>query len=237
MSTLPLPRLLPLTMTMLGVVTATKCAEMAVAAFGGAGFPVQFAVVSPSVAADHLQEPPRPVASAARPPPATPAATAATAGTDAIPRTTPPPEAISESEKALLMALRQRNKELDAKASELAAREAILGGAEQRLGARVSELQSLQKRLEGLESTQKQREDASLQNLVKLYEAMKPREAALIFNELPMSVLLHVLERMKDVKAAAILAAMSPEKARDVTAGLAQVRTDRDTPPARPAGS
>jgi flagellar motility protein MotE (MotC chaperone) len=60
---------------------------------------------------------------------------------------------------------------------------------------------------------------------VKVYEAMKPRDAATIFNDLGMPVLLAVVDRMKETKAAAILAAMTPEKARDVTMQLAQVRT------------
>jgi flagellar motility protein MotE (MotC chaperone) len=42
-----------------------------------------------------------------------------------------------------------------------------------------------------------------------------------------MPVVLQVMDRMKDVKAAAVLSNMTPEKARDVTSGLAQMRTGR----------
>ena len=76
----------------------------------------------------------------------------------------------------------------------------------------------------------KEREDTSWQGLVKLYEAMKPRDAATIFNDLEMPVLLQVVDRMKEAKAAPVLAAMQPDKARDLTAKLAQMRTQRDTP-------
>ncbi len=75
------------------------------------------------------------------------------------------------------------------------------------------------KKLEGLDAAQKQKEDAGWQSMVKLYEAMKPKDAATIFNDLSMPVLLPVMDRMKDAKAAAIMAAMSPDKARDVTGG------------------
>src|SRR4029077_19467569 len=98
------------------------------------------------------------------------------------------------------------------------------------LSARVSELQALQTRLEALEATRKQREDTSWQGLVKVYEAMKPRDAATIFNDLDMPVLLQVADRMKEAKAAPILAAMQPDKARELTARLAQLRTRRDGP-------
>ena len=112
----------------------------------------------------------------------------------------------------------------------LAARESVLAAAEQKLTARVAELQALQKKLEALEAARKDREDASWQGLVKLYEAMKPRDAATIFNDLDMPVLLQVVDRMKEAKAAPVLAAMQPDKARDLTAKLAQMRTRRDGP-------
>jgi flagellar motility protein MotE (MotC chaperone) len=92
----------------------------------------------------------------------------------------------------------------------------------------------LQKKLEALDAAQKQKEDAGWQGLVKMYEAMKPRDAAAIFNDLALPVLLPVLDRMKDAKAAAVLSAMSPDKARDVTAELVQMRVNHDPPAASP---
>jgi flagellar motility protein MotE (MotC chaperone) len=143
---------------------------------------------------------------------------------------------VSESEKIILQELRQRRKELDTRESALATRESMLAASEQKLSVRVGELQSLQKSLEGLDAARKQKEDAGWQGLVKVYEAMKPKEAATIFNELSMPVLLQVLDRMKDAKAAAVMAAMSPEKARDVTGELAQLRTGHDPAADMPAG-
>ena len=80
-------------------------------------------------------------------------------------------------------------------------------------------------------AARKEREDASWQGLVKLYEAMRPRDAATIFNELEMPVLLQVVDRMKEAKAAPVLAAMQPDKARDLTA---QARPDAGTQRRRP---
>jgi len=105
----------------------------------------------------------------------------------------------------------------------------MLTAAEQKLTARVAELQALQKKLVAMEAARKEREDVSWQGLVKLYEAMKPRDAATIFNDLDMPVLLQVVDRMKEAKAAPVLAAMQPDKARDLTAKLAQMRTQRDS--------
>jgi flagellar motility protein MotE (MotC chaperone) len=143
--------------------------------------------------------------------------------------TAPPP--VTDAERTVLLELRQRHQELDARDAALATRESVLAAAEQKISARVAELQALQKKLEALDAARKEREDASWQGLVKLYEAMKPRDAATIFNDLEMPVLLQVVDRMKEAKAAPVLAAMQPDKARDLTARIAQMRTQRDGQP------
>ena len=129
----------------------------------------------------------------------------------------------------MLQELRQRRDELDRRDSEVAAKEAVLAAAERKLEARVDELQALQKRLEALDSSRQQREEAGWQGLVKTYEAMKPRDAAAIFNDLDMQVLLQVVDRMKEAKAAPVLAAMRVDKARELTDQLAQMRAKRST--------
>jgi flagellar motility protein MotE (MotC chaperone) len=88
---------------------------------------------------------------------------------------------------------------------------------------------ALQAKLEALEAARKQRAEANWAGLVKMYEAMRPRDAASIFNDLDKDVLLQVLDRMKEAKAAAILAAMLPDKARQATADLAEMRTRATT--------
>jgi flagellar motility protein MotE (MotC chaperone) len=135
------------------------------------------------------------------------------------------PAPVTDAERAVLLELRDRRKELDARDAVLSDRESMLAAAEQKLSARVEELQALQKRLETLDAGHRQQEDAAWQGLVKVYETMKPRDAATIFNDLGMQVLLAVVGRMKEAKAAAILAAMLPDKARDVTMQLAQSRS------------
>jgi len=134
----------------------------------------------------------------------------------------------------LLLDLRQRRQELEAREQEAAAREALLKAAEQRIGQRVEELKALESRLEALEAGRRDRDEAGWRGLVKVYETMKPRDAANIMNDLDLPVLLGVLDRMKEAKAAAVLAAMQPERARQVTAELAQQR-QRANAPARPS--
>ena len=53
---------------------------------------------------------------------------------------------------------------------------------------------------------------------------MKPKDAARIFEQLDMVVLLDVIERMKERKSAPILAKMKPQRAKEITLELAQRR-------------
>ena len=144
----------------------------------------------------------------------------------------PAPPPVSDSERALLLDLRARSTQLDAREAALASRDAVLAAAETRLAARVVELTALQHKLEALEVGRKQREDANWTGLVKLYETMKPRDAATIFNDLDMPVLLQVVDRMKERNAAPVLAAMEPERARQVTSQLAALRSRANAAPA-----
>ena len=75
-----------------------------------------------------------------------------------------------------------------------------------------------------------QRQDANWGGLVKLYANMKPREAAKIWDDLETQVLLELLDRMNERKAAPILAAMQPDRAREITEKLAAMRLKRDNP-------
>jgi flagellar motility protein MotE (MotC chaperone) len=217
---IPAPRLLPMTITALAALLVVKCGNILEAALiTGHRTPSGMVATAKAATTEPPAEKAKPAEAA---PEQKPPEAAAPEG--------PPP--ISDSERAVLLDLRQRRKELDALAVSLTARESMLAAAEQKLAARVAEMQSLQKRLEFLDAARQQKEDAGWQGLVKMYEAMKPKEAAAIFDDLSMPVLLQVLDRMKDAKAAGVMAAMTPEKARDVTAELVRMRTRHEPPPA-----
>jgi flagellar motility protein MotE (MotC chaperone) len=138
---------------------------------------------------------------------------------------------VSPAERALLLDLRKRRQALDERAALLDQREAVQTAAEAKLSARVDQLTALQARLEGLEAGREQRAAENWTGLVHVYEAMKPRDAATIFDALDMQVLLQVLDRMQDRKAAPILAAMQPDRARLATQLLAELRLRAVAPP------
>lgn len=228
------PRLLPATIAMLVVVLAAKFSFLVRLAIDS-GQPAAFITAAWAGGPDATASPEKTGEKSAAKPGAKPGdygqqikpgSGAETANVAAIPAIPDGPPPMTDGEKSVLLELRDRRRGLDAREATLASRELMLIAAEKKLSARVAELQELQKRLESLDANHKQQENAAWQGLVKVYEDMKPRDAAAIFNDLGMPVLLAVVDRMKEAKAAAILAAMVPDKARDVTMQLARMRTN-----------
>lgn len=210
-------RPLPWTIVAMALLLAVK-ANTLLQASGGAAAALGTAGRAMVPAAQASNGPAAPI------PPAPPAAPASPAE---------PP--ISEAERKLLLDLRTRRVALESQEQGLAAREAVLAATEKRLLERVDQLSALQARLEQMDAARRERDEANWRGLVKTYEAMRPRDAAAILNDMEMPVLLEVLDRMKEAKAAPILAAMLPERARAATAQLAQMRTRQVAPPTLPA--
>ncbi|MCS6921175.1 MAG: hypothetical protein NZM07_04525 [Elioraea sp.] len=134
-------------------------------------------------------------------------------------------EGASLGELAVLEDLRRRRLALEERERALAEREALVIAAERRLAARIEEIAALQRSLEAQDRAAREREEAGWRGLVRIYEQMRPRDAARIFNELEMGVLIEVVSRMRERLAAPILAGMEPEKAKALTAELALRRT------------
>lgn len=175
-------------------------------------------------------------ARASTPAPAEPTRAAAPAGQPAAPTPQPAPQQAApgptpeqQAERAVLEALRARRAEIEAREQQAVARETVVAAAERRLAQRVQELSALQQRLEALERDRAEREEAGLRGLVKLYEGMRPRDAATIFDELEMPVLVRIVDRMREAKASPVMGAMRPDRARLLTAELARMRAERPT--------
>ena len=131
------------------------------------------------------------------------------------------PTRFTQSDIDLLQALRERSLKLDERERDMDQRAAVLKAAEKRLEEKVADLDAVKLELQQMMARNNEQEDGRLRSLVKIYESMKPKEAAQIFDKLEINVLLGVVERMKENKVAPILASMAPERARQVTDMLA----------------
>ena len=98
----------------------------------------------------------------------------------------------------------------------------MLSAAERRIDTKISELAKIKATIEQLLKKHDAKQEAKLKSLVKIYENMKPKDAARIFDRLELSILLDVVERMRESKTARIMANMTPARAKSVTSALAQ---------------
>ena len=142
------------------------------------------------------------------------------------------PLMMSPSEIEVLQKLSDRRAALERRAQAVSQQEVVLKAAEQRVDEKLAKLKSMEQEIGGLVDQETQQGDARLKGLVKIYETMKPREAARIFEELDTPTVLDVIGQMREAKAAPILASMDPNKAKSVTAALIQRRQQSGSRPA-----
>lgn len=127
-------------------------------------------------------------------------------------------------EVELLQSLSKRREELERWENNIQIKEAALGATQKRIDDKIKQIEAMKKQVAVLLAQYNDKEDAKINSLVKIYENMKPAEAARIFDEIEMPILLMVINAMAEKKAAPILAAMNPKKAKQLTVELANER-------------
>jgi flagellar motility protein MotE (MotC chaperone) len=131
------------------------------------------------------------------------------------------PMLLNRAEIELLQSLNARRKEIEKREREFELREKTLAAAESSLVGKIDELKSLKSKVESLLTQHDEEQEGRLRSLVKIYESMKPKNAARILASLDGEILLDVIERMRETKTAPILALLSPDQAQRLTVSLA----------------
>jgi flagellar motility protein MotE (MotC chaperone) len=129
---------------------------------------------------------------------------------------------VSASERAVLERLQARRQELEARAREIDIRENLLKAAEKRIEARVEELKTVESRISTATEQKSEADVARFRGIVTMYEGMKPKDAARVFDRLEMSVLFEIASQIAPRKMSDILGLMSPEAAERLTVELAR---------------
>ena len=132
-----------------------------------------------------------------------------------------PPPAPSAAERAILERLQERRQELDKRAREFDIREGLLAEAEKRVDSKLAQIKEGQAQLAVAEQKKDEAEAARFKGLVTMYQTMKPRDAAKIFDRLEVNVLIEVASQINPRNMSEILAQMSPERAQLLTVELA----------------
>jgi flagellar motility protein MotE (MotC chaperone) len=241
-------RLLPIVVVVAGALLALKVVELATKG-GPTAFDGQLRTAArealdwwpedtTQAAANELGVDPIVTGSAdtAKPPeggaaPAAPAAPAAApAGAGADPNT-------SRSEELLKQRLGERRNQIESREQELKLREQLLKAAEGRIEQRVNELKGLENRI-GTAATQRDQDrKRQLGDLVKMYEAMRAKDAARVFDRLAPDLLVELAAQMNPRKLGDIVARMSPEQAEKLTIELAARAALDSAPAATPTSS
>lgn len=161
------------------------------------------------------------------------------AGDDKAPASEGPAlaRAPSPGERALLERLGERRDELQQKARDMETRERVMDDAEKKLDQRINQLKSLEEKATAEVAKRQESEPIGLKNIIVMYEAMKPKEAARVFDRLPHAVLVPVATQMNPRKMAEVMAAMTPESAERLTVALANRSRapSAEAAPVRPA--
>ncbi len=215
---MPQPRLIPIAlaaMTLVFFVRATNLWHDAGKWFVGAAEAQTAPAAKPPAIA------PAPSAAGA---PAPPAAGEPTRSASGDPAALPDLSQMSKGEMEVLQGLSERRKQLDARSRDIDLRENLLSVAEKRVDERIAELKRIEANVSAIVKRQEDAQERDVRSLVKVYENMKPKDAARIFEELEMAILLEVVERMREAKLAPVLALMDPSRAQKITVQLAERR-------------
>ncbi|MDP3076053.1 MotE family protein [Bradyrhizobium sp.] len=157
------------------------------------------------------EEAPKPAAPATEPPKPD--------GVVVYPEQTAP---VSASERAILERLQSRRQELEARAREIDIRESLLKSAEKRIESKVEEMKAVESRISTASGAKSEIDAARFKGIITMYEGMKPKDAAKVFDRLEMSVLFEIASQIAPRKMSDILGLMAPESAERLTVEMAR---------------
>jgi flagellar motility protein MotE (MotC chaperone) len=129
---------------------------------------------------------------------------------------------VSPSERAILERLQSRRQELEARAREIDIRESLLKAAEKRVESKVEEMKAVESRVATATAQKTDADAARFKGIITMYEGMKPKDAAKVFDRLEMSVLFEIASQIAPRKMSDILGLMSPEAAERLTIEMAR---------------
>lgn len=146
------------------------------------------------------------------------------------------PLLLNEDQIKVLLALAKQKKDINEtnKEADVEKQKKIVEIATDNLKKKIDELDTIKHDLENKKAAFTKNEINNIESMAKLYETMKPSQAADIFNKLELTSLTQIIKHMNPKKAAAIVAAMTPERARIVTIeilGSKQIRELPSDPP------
>jgi flagellar motility protein MotE (MotC chaperone) len=128
---------------------------------------------------------------------------------------------MSPAELQVIQSLSTRRGELDEREQGLSTELALIQAAEAKVDAKIATMNALKGDMTTLLGQLDDKQQAEVDRLVKVYEAMKPAAAAERFVLLTDDVRLPIAAKMKEKALSAMIAAMPPPEAKRLTESLA----------------
>jgi flagellar motility protein MotE (MotC chaperone) len=101
--------------------------------------------------------------------------------------------------------------------AKIVQQEALVNIAKEKLNKQIEHLEAIQKDIKSTTNDLTKKEQENVERMVKIYEAMKPLQAAEIMNKLELTALSEIFKAMTPKKASMIMSSMDHQKVRLVT--------------------
>lgn len=134
------------------------------------------------------------------------------------------------AETRILQMLSERRKEIDDREHQVDIREGLLKATEGKIEQRIGDLKVLEDKIGAGAQKNEAKKVQELADLVKMYESMKAKDAARVFDKLDSSLLVDIARQMNPKKLGDVVAKMSPDVAEKLTVGLANRKANDATP-------
>jgi flagellar motility protein MotE (MotC chaperone) len=131
------------------------------------------------------------------------------------------PRLAAEEFDQLLFAIREREMQLEEREKALLDREQLLNTAQIQLKDQIAHLEDVEKRLAETIAMADGAAERDVARLTSVYENMKPKSAAEVFETMDVSFAAGFIARMRPDAAAEVLSAMSTDRAYAITAVMA----------------
>lgn len=128
----------------------------------------------------------------------------------------------SPEEIILLKKLSERRKLLQEENERIQTQTNILNAIEKNIEKKIQQLQEIEKKIQQSSKNNNTNKQNRLKSFVKIYENMPPKNAAHIFNELDITLVVKIISHMKEIKVSNILSNMNLEKAKQVSIYLSK---------------
>lgn len=135
------------------------------------------------------------------------------------------PLKMDEYEVKILLKLAEQREDILKKNKSFNKKEVYLNAIYKKIKNKIESLSKIKNQINDLLKKFNKLDSLNTKRLIELYSNMKPNDAARIMNDLPIDVLLPVIQKIDAAKASAIMSVMDKKRVREVTAHMVALQS------------